>query len=134
MGFTTYLDAIRSFFSTQWAANGDGTEVVYENLDYEPVTGTSYILFAVRPSDTRWTTPEWRITLGAVVFAVMAASNEGPESAETLAELVAAQFREQSFSSGSGKFDEPSVEPIGPDGRGWYQVNVRVPWYFHESA
>jgi hypothetical protein len=134
MGFTNYLDAIRSFFNTKWVANGDGTAIVYENLDYTPVTGTPYILFAVRPSETTWDTPAWRTTIGAVVISVMTEENAGPEATEVLAELAAAQFREQTFDSGAGSFDEPSIEPQGPDGNGWYQANVRIPWLHQETA
>jgi hypothetical protein len=134
VGFTTYTDAIRVFFSTQWAANGDGTEIVYENVDYKPTTGTGYSLFAVRPSETTWDSPDWRSTLGAVVFAVLSPSNAGPEAAEIRAELIAAQFRKQTFLSDAGTFDEPSIEPQGPTGQGWYQVNVRVPFHYQEPA
>lgn len=134
MGHTDYLNAVRSFFATQWAANGDGTEIVYENLDYDPTIDTPYILFAVRPSETAWDSPDWRSTLGAVVLAVLTPSNAGPEAAETLTELAAAQFRKETFLSGEGTFDEPSIEPQGPNGQGWYQVNLRVPFYYQEPA
>jgi len=50
MSAATKHAAIRAYFASRWTSLGDGTTVVYENLDYTPVTDTAYIAFGIRPA------------------------------------------------------------------------------------
>ena len=132
MSAATKHAAIRAYFASRWTSLGDGTTVVYENLDYTPVTDTAYIAFGIRPVESAWVASGWADSIGAVVIAAMTPANAGPEAAETLASTIATCLGRQ-LDSGV-QFDEATVENIGPDGQGWYQVNVRVPWYYQEVA
>jgi hypothetical protein len=132
MSAATKHAAIRAYFASRWTSLGDGTTVVYENLDYTPVTDTAYIVFGIRPVESDWVASGWTDSIGAVVIAAMTPANEGPEAAETLAATVASCLARQS--SGGVQFDAATVENIGPDGQGWYQVNVRTPYYYDEST
>ena len=133
MGLTTWSNSIRTYFDSQWSANGDGTRIVYDNIDYTPVKGTPYIIFGLRPIESTWVTPAWVDTIGFVVCAVMVPQGKGPEAAETLAELIASQLRDKTTAAGV-VFLEPSMELINPDEQGWFQVNVRIPFAHLEST
>lgn len=131
MSAATKHAAIRAYFAARWTSLGDGTAVVYENLDYTPTTDTAYIVFGNRPVESAWVSSGWADSIGAVVIAAMTPANEGPEDAETLASTIATCLSRQ-LDSGV-QFDEATVENIGPDGQGWYQVNVRIPWYYQAA-
>jgi hypothetical protein len=92
------------------------------------------VQIAVRQADANWGSSGWADNSGAVVVGVLGVADLGPEPAETLAEQVASCFRNKTFNSGSGWFDLPEMESIGADGSGWYQVNVRIPWYHQETV
>jgi hypothetical protein len=131
MAFTTYANAMRSYFETRWAALGDGSMIVFENVEYEPAVGTAYILFAIRPVESEWASPGSSDSIGAVSIAVMSPTDAGPEANETLAAAVASCLARKSDSG--VQFMEATIEPIGPDGAGFYQTNVRVPWWYTEA-
>ena len=131
MAFTTYSNAIRSYFNTRWSSLGDGTYVVYENLQYEPTIGTPYILLAIRPVESEWVCPGSSDSIGAVSIAVMSPSDAGPEACEALAATAASCLARKTDSG--VQFMEATIEPIGPDGAGFYQTNVRVPWWYTEA-
>lgn len=132
MSAATKHAAIRAYFSTRWASLGDGTAVVYENLNYKPVTDTAFLVFGIRPVESAWTAPGWADSIGAVVIAAMTPANQGPEAAETLGATIATCLSRQEDSG--VQFDEATVENIGPDSQGWYQVNVRTPYWYQEST
>ena len=132
MSAATKHAAIRAYFASRWTSLGDGTTVVYENLNYTPTTDTAYIAFGIRPVESAWVSPGWADSIGAVVIAAMTPANEGPEAAEELAATIATCLGRQKDSG--VQFDQATVENIGPDGQGWYQVNVRAPYYYDEST
>lgn len=132
MSYSTQADAIRAYFASRWTAVGDGTTIVYENLDYEPQAGTAYVLFGVRPIESAWVSPGSVDSIGAVSFAVLSPSNVGPEAAEGTATAIATALSRQSDSG--VQYMEASIDPIGADGNGFYQVNVRVPYFVTESV
>lgn len=132
MSFATAAASVREYFNTRWSAVGDGTAVVYENVSYDPTIGTAYLIFGVRPVESAWVAPGWVDSTGAVVVAVMSPSNAGPEAAETTAALVAQALSRQKDSG--IQYYEGSVEPIGQDGQGFYQCNVRVPFTYEAVA
>ena len=132
MSAATKHAAIRAYFASRWTSLGDGTTVVYENLNYTPTTDTAYIAFGIRPVESAWVSPGWADSIGAVVIAAMTPANEGPEAAEELATTIATCLGRQKDSG--VQFDQATVENIGPDGQGWYQVNVRAPYFYDEST
>lgn len=133
MGLTDWANAIRVHFNTEWTTLGTPAPVAWENVEYEPTTGTSYVQFVIRQVEADWGSPGWADNLGAVIIAVYVPINQGPEVGETLAEQVASCFRNKTFDSDSGWFDLPSAEPIGVYD-GFYQINVRIPWYHQETV
>ena len=132
MSYTTWADSIRAYFVSRWTAVGDGTAVIYENLDYEPATGTAYILFGIRPVESEWVAPGSVDSIGAVSFAVFSPSNVGPEAGEATAAAISTALSRKSDSG--VQFMEASIDPIGADGDGFYQVNVRSPFYVTEAV
>jgi hypothetical protein len=62
----------------------------------------------------------------------MTPANQGPEAAETLGATVATCLSRQEDSG--VQFDQSTVENIGPDSQGNYQVNIRTPYSYDEST
>ena len=131
MAFTTYANAIRTYLNTRWGTLGDGTALVFENIDYQPTIGTPYILIAIRPIESEWVSPGSSDSIGAVSIAVMSPTDAGPEAGETLATTVASCLARKSDTG--VQYMEATIEPIGADGNGFSQINVRVPYFYTES-
>ena len=133
MTFATKATAIRTYFSTRWTSLGDGTIVVYENVEYEPVVGTPFITFEHRPIDSTWVAPGWVDSIGAVLVSVFTPADAGPEAAETLATTAASCLSRQTDSG--VQFEEATIQPAeNLDDIGFFRVTLRTPYSYTEVA
>lgn len=155
MGLTTYADAIRGHFNTNFSAavTASGTwgtvAVDWESVDQGKATpkvppvpkptdwqNTSFVRFKLDPNINPWISSGYVAPEGFVIVQCFTPQNIGPEPCEALAKLVADQFRttKRTFSSGAGVFRPAEVKQIGPDDNGFFQYNVRVEFRFQEAA
>lgn len=150
MGLSSYANAIRSHANTNVAsaitASGTWGTVtqLWENLDSESLRptpdpkdweNTSYIAWTLDPNINPWVSPGYVHPEGFLIAQCFTPENIGPEPCEALAELVAGEFRgsKRTFSSGAGVFRPAEPKAVGPEG-GFYQINVRIEWWFREAA
>jgi hypothetical protein len=68
--------------------------------------------------------------IGLIVIQVFSPLNKGNGEVLALADSIASIFRNWCGTTVSCK--APSVKDIGPDGHGWYQVNVSIPFHRDE--
>ena len=139
MGFTDYADAVRAFFNTHMSANAPNVSVAWENVDNPSIpptvgAGNEWVRFTLRGSTNFDISPGWRNNFGVVIVQCFTDLDIGPGACEDVAEIVASGFRQQRFLSGAGDFSTPRLDPIGPDGEGWYQCNVTIPFFHQEAA
>jgi hypothetical protein len=135
----TTAAAIRSRFNTQWAG---ATTIAWDNVAFTPPTGTPWVRVSIRPSDAYQasigtTGARTFRDEGLIFIGVFVPENEGEGEAWTLAESAADIFRGVTaagvvYSGPAG--DAPRVEVLGPDGSGWFQVQVRVYYRADQTA
>lgn len=130
MGYETEANEIRSHFDTEWA---DETPVDWPNTAFAKPDRDPWIRFRIRPADAGQadmaSSPRFRHD-GAVIVQVFVREHTGDGRAKELADKAAAIFRRTTI--GSSVFRTPRANDIGPDGRGWYQINVIAPYYRDE--
>jgi hypothetical protein len=118
--------AIRIFIDARWDVVGDGSVLVPESVGFRPTAGQKYVLYQIRPIDTAWISPGLSDAIGAVLFSAYGPAAQGPEVTEQLLELAASTVRKKK--TGNIQFEDVTPEAIGPDGRGWFIANGRVPY------
>ena len=133
MSYDTEADAIRARFNTSWGAT---TPIAWPNVNFTPPAGEPWVRLTIR-SDEAFSASLPAPTIrhrhtGMVVVQVFTPDNEGDAEARTLADQVCAIFRD--VTAGGITYrgvdgSSPYVTEVGPDGSGWYQLNVWVPYY-----
>lgn len=127
MSFADGQSQIRARLAAQW---GITTPVDWPNSGFVPVIGVPWIRLKVKEGRTRQVDIGDRKktfrTPGFIYVQVFTATNIGNGPALALGDQVAAIFR--NWCGSSVKCYAASVQDIGPDEKGWYQVNVEVPF------
>lgn len=134
---STYSDetaAIFGYLESGWAA----TAIAYPNAQFTPVTaganGTSqpYIRPMIRrqPAFNASVARDSKLVRhpGLLVIEVRVPENTGDGVAMDLGSDLADMFRNLGLAP-SIHFRAATVRDLGPDGRGWYLVQVEVPFY-----
>lgn len=65
-------------------------------------------------------------SVGIIIVQIFGPANEGDKDTLAMADTVAAIFR--NWCGTTVRCRAATVKAIGPDGQGWYQVNVSVPF------
>ena len=122
-------------FNTEWAAQ---TPIAWENVDYEPVAGTSYVAFKIIPNAANFASlglhPLTR-SMGLVEINIYTAINSGTEPGNLLVDNAIAAFKDSSgraWQSGglrcrAGQFVSSLKEEE------WYRHVVIVEYEYDES-
>lgn len=149
MSFATWADAIRDTFRTRFlAAKSTWTEasqVAWPNTKFDPpapdpsdVDGTSFISFEVRELTGPRVSSGRVFVDGVVIVQCFVPEGVGEDAVRDLAVIVAQQFEgsNKTMTAGSSVvvFEEPEEEPLGADGEGFYGINLRARFRFHEAA
>lgn len=118
---------IKNRLNTQWGAS---TPVAWPNVAFKPVTDQAWIRLTIKDG------PCHRVELGAgqihergggtIYVQVFVPEGKGTSPALTLADQIAAIFREWTYDNIACR--TPSIRDFGSDGNGWYQVNVETPF------
>lgn len=64
--------------------------------------------------------------LGNYIIQVFGPSNVGTGDVSDIAKVIELAFRRKTISG--VECGEAYTNDVGPDGRGWYQINVVIPW------
>ena len=123
---------LREAFEQRLRDNYTTTEIAYDNTKFTPPT-TSWIRAVLLPVNTE------NAALGGLCvrqegifwIQIFVPLNSNTDEAYTLAAEVSLIFENVQFSGIT--CGAPDTVRIGDEGRGWYQVNVKVPFYYHDS-
>ncbi len=125
---------IRSILETQLSSIVDVPQIAYENVPYEPTTGTSYIQVTYLPTSrrpaVRGLNPQQRYE-GIFAISCYAPEGNGPASAETLAENVLNAFEATTSLTTNNvtvSIDYSEVKQGILDSP-WFMVPVNIGWY-----
>jgi hypothetical protein len=134
--FRDERDALQDRFSDAWDA--DAYPVVYENADVQDMPqGVPWVRFFVKPGQGNPAALGGQFHRWAGVVLVQCFAQVGADAslAHLVADLVADVFlssgRGVQFTTSGGSritCDTPSVSVFGPEGHGYYQVNVQIPY------
>ena len=126
------VDAILTEFDTAWA---DRTPVAHANVDFEPDENSSWARVTVIHSSAA------QVSLGSVGsrtfrrFGTVIVQVFVPEGTSTQPALelgdAAVSALEGKFLTGGLQLQAAALEEVGPDGRGWYQLNISAPFHFN---
>lgn len=126
MSFQVEHNELRTRFSQQIGT----TPVAWPNVAYVPIVGTLWVRFNVVDGESTRTTIGATTnnvrSLGLVIVQIFAPLDKGNAAALAKADAVAAIFRD--WCGSTVRCRTPSIKEVGPDGNGWYQVNVSVPF------
>jgi len=130
MSFEAEAAAIESRFSTEW---GSTTDIKWDNVDYVPTDGTSYVTIEIHNSNANvagfgGSNMMYRMR-GLISINIFAALNSGTRAAKALADTAAEIFRGEEFSG-----IVCSAATIARTGQveDWFIYNVTVPFYRNE--
>lgn len=109
----------------------------WENARFEPTTGTTWLRMRLQPTETRPATrgdsPQIRHQ-GLFLVDVFAPADEGPASAETLADAIRDRYTVSKVlteNSTNVRFDY-AERGQGVIDHPWYMVPVAIAWYAYE--
>ena len=125
MSFANTQKYIESRFSTYWTA----TPIAWQNVEYEPTSGTSYVEFGVFEADSQI------VSLGTLLYRnpglisvnIFVPLNDGLQTAKGYADSIKTIFAGQNFNGITCR--AASVTSLGEQS-GWHVVNVTVPFFW----
>jgi hypothetical protein len=104
--------------------------IAWPNVEFTPPVRSPWVRFNVLDADSFQTTIGATTNnhrfVGIVVINIFVPLDVGNASALAMADVVAAIFR--NWCGSTVRCRAASVKDLGPDGNGWYQVNVVVPF------
>lgn len=132
MSYETEAAAVRTRLNANWSA----TPIAWPNMAFTPPAGAAWIRPTILPADARQVTmgtPGTRTYrhAGLLIIQVFIPKGTGDDEALELADSLCTLFRgvaEGGVRYGSERGEAPRVAVVGDDGKGWYQVNVHVPF------
>ena len=131
MSFESERIAIESRFKQNW--DYFNIPIKFENIDYKPSPGTSFVELYVVDGDTTivgLSTTNLHRTVGIISIRVNTPIGTGTRRAKELCDLATAVFREASFSGIICR--AANVTRIG-EINGWYVHVCTIPFYRDES-
>ena len=127
MSYVDEHNQIRARFNAEWA---DALPVAWPNKAFTPVTDTPWVRFTIIDN------PQYQVEIGnavktfrntgLILIQIFADLDDGSTVPLTHADTIAAIFR--NWCGTSVKCRAASINNIGSDGNGWYQVNVSIPF------
>ena len=132
MSFDDERNSLESRFNTQWATYTTSADVpiAWDNVEYAPVTGTTFIRFSVYPGDAYQVSlgdrPLHRV-VGIIDIGIFVPQGQGTETARDLADIAAEIFRNWQDTTNKIRCRSPYLTRIGEE-EGWFQMNVTVPY------
>ena len=135
---TTFNDIRAALESEVANVPGIPAQRAWENVRFEPTTGTPWVRMTLLPGSTRpaylGADPENRHD-GLFQVDIFWPENQGPASADTLADNVRSRYKvSNTLTAGTTnvRFNWSERLPARMDGP-WYVVSVRASWYTYAS-
>jgi len=127
------FNEINNSFTQRIASMWSTTAVAWDNVDFEPNPDQAWIRC------TLISTPSENNELGLSVIhrglfwiQIFTPLNKGTGEAYTIVDELTTLFSNVQF---DGIFCHAAdVQRVGDDGRGWFQVNFRVPYWSHQRG
>ena len=132
MSFDDERNSLESRFNTQWAtyATSANVPIAWDNVEYKPVTGTTFVRFSVFPGDSYQASlgdrPLHR-AVGIIDIGIFVPQGEGTENARDLADIAAEIFRNWQDTTNKIRCRSPYLTRVGEE-EGWFQMSVTIPY------
>jgi len=130
MSYAAEAASIEARFEDQW---GTTTPVEYDNVQYKPTPGTSYVKLEIHTGEgMRASLGETYLerSVGIISMNIFTAINTGTRTGRGLADSAAAVFRGWTTSAITCR--TPTITRLGQVGE-WFVTNVSVPFYRDET-
>lgn len=122
--------AVKAALESHLATTLPTTPIAWPNVDYTPDPTVLWVCPTNKPGESfegEKCEDGVSIRPGAFMIQVFAPLENGSGDALEMAGNLEVAFYKKTI--GGVKCREPYSKDIGDDGRGWYQVNVVVPWW-----
>ena len=129
-------DNIRAALETKLSNMVGAPDIAYENVKFEPTTGTSFLrcqlVPAIRRPAVRFTNPQQEYT-GSFLVMCYVPENQGPNAADTLADTVIDEFDATTDINDAGIILSIRYAERRPgyNQSPWYVVPVDISWYIY---
>jgi len=129
-------DDIRAALETKLSNVAGIPPIAYENVKFEPTTGTTYIscklIPAIRRPAVRFTNPQQLYT-GTFMVLIHAPENQGPSTADNLANTIISEFDATTDINDAGIILSVRYAERRPgyNDSPWYVVPVDISWYIY---
>jgi hypothetical protein len=125
-------DELLDLFTTGWA---DRTEVAYPNVDFTPPEDAAWVRVTIQHTAGRQVSlgsPGARTfrRFGTIFAQIFTVEGTAAQEALDLAGVAVTILEGVQFASGL-QLQAATIDEVGPDGHGRWQVNVSVPFYFN---
>ena len=132
MSFDDERQLLESRFNTRWAtySTSSGVPIAWDNVEYAPTAGTTFVRFSVYPGDAYQVSlgerPTHRV-VGIIDIGIFVPQGQGTENARDLADIAAEIFRNWQDTATKIRCRSPYLTRIGEE-EGWFQMIVTVPY------
>lgn len=129
-------DNIRAALETKLSNMAGVPPIAYENVKYEPTTGTTYLscklIPATRRPAVRGLNPQQEYT-GSFLVMIHCPENEGPNAADTLTNSILDEFDATTDVNDAGIILSIRYAERRPgyNDSPWYVVPVDISWYIY---
>lgn len=129
-------DDIRAALETKLSNTTGIPSIAYENVKFEPTTGTSFVrcqlVPAIRRPAVRFTNPQQEYT-GSFLVMCYVPENQGPNAADTLANTIIDEFDATTDINDAGIILSIRYAERRPgyNQSPWYVVPVDISWYIY---
>lgn len=132
MGYLTQHNELRTRFNTMW---GSTTPIAWANAEFTPPSPPSpWVRFVVSDGQSTQTTVGASTNnhrhYGVVYVQIFVPLDAGDSVALGYADTIAGIFRNWYGTNITCR--QPRIKDVGPEGNGWYQVNVTVSFFRDE--
>ena len=121
--------AIEQTVQQRMSANWTATKIEWQNTEFEPELGTSFISVTILPGNDEIAgiagtdSGNMYRKVGVVFFSIFVPVNTGTRQAYTYADTLTALFRGQEING--IRFRQIEVNEVG-EANGWFQVNLSI--------
>lgn len=130
----SFLD-VSTGIRNRWGVSWSHTATAYENVPYNPVSGTAWTRLVIRDglsSQASLGTPSIDRHAGLTYAQIFTPSGKGEERGRWLADKASTVFRKVNFRYGVSDitFGVPYVSYADVSGDDWFQINVVCPFTY----
>lgn len=134
MNFTDATKAMRAYFHAEW---NDASPVAYDDVPFDKPDGEPWVRFTIKHNEAAQASigspgSNRHRRYGMVIAQIFTPEGTGSINARAFADTVMLMFIGKNL-DGIHFYNTISRE-IGPDGSGWYQINVAASFWYDQIA